>query len=59
MHPVISIKGLTKTYAGGFQALRDVAGVRADDRVLVNGAPKRIKVCAKCIRDGKVTKAPH
>ncbi len=24
MHPVISIKGLTKTYAGGFQALKDV-----------------------------------
>lgn len=28
-------------------------------RVLVNGAPKRIKVCARCIRDGKVVKAPH
>jgi len=26
-------------------------------RVLVNGAPKRMLVCAKCIRDGKVTKA--
>ena len=24
MHPVISIKGLTKTYAGGFRALKDV-----------------------------------
>ena len=24
MHPVISIKGLTKTYAGGFKALKDV-----------------------------------
>jgi large subunit ribosomal protein L28 len=27
-------------------------------RVLVNGAPKRLRVCAKCIRSGKVTKAP-
>ena len=25
MHPMISIKGLTKTYAGGFQALKDVS----------------------------------
>ncbi|MGB5690027.1 MAG: ATP-binding cassette domain-containing protein, partial [Woeseiaceae bacterium] len=24
MHPKISIKGLTKTYAGGFQALKEV-----------------------------------
>ena len=28
-------------------------------RVLVNGAPRRIKVCAECIRNGKVTKAPR
>jgi large subunit ribosomal protein L28 len=27
-------------------------------RVLVNGARKKMTVCAKCIRDGKVTKAP-
>lgn len=26
-------------------------------RALVNGAPKRMRVCAKCIRDGKITKA--
>lgn len=26
-------------------------------RVLVNGAPKRMMVCAKCIRNGKVVKA--
>ncbi len=25
---------------------------------LVNGARRKMKVCAKCIRDGKVTKAP-
>ncbi len=25
-------------------------------RALVDGAPKRIKVCAKCIRNGKVVK---
>ena len=24
MNPMISIKGLTKTYAGGFQALKDI-----------------------------------
>jgi len=27
-------------------------------RALVNGAPKRIRVCAKCIRNGRVVKAP-
>ena len=26
-------------------------------RVLVNGAPKKMTVCTKCIRNGKVTKA--
>ena len=26
-------------------------------RALVNGAPKRIRVCAKCIRNGKIVKA--
>ena len=26
-------------------------------KTLVNGEPKRIKVCAKCLRSGKVTKA--
>ena len=28
-------------------------------RALVNGAPKRIKVCASCIQAGKVAKAPR
>ena len=28
-------------------------------KVLVNGARKRMLVCAKCIRNGKVTKAPR
>ena len=27
-------------------------------KVLVNGARRKMKVCAKCIRDDKVTKAP-
>ena len=26
-------------------------------RVLVNGAPKKLLVCARCIREGKVVKA--
>ena len=26
-------------------------------KAIVNGEPKRIKVCAKCLRSGKVTKA--
>jgi large subunit ribosomal protein L28 len=26
-------------------------------RAIVNGAAKRIRVCTRCIRDGKVTKA--
>jgi large subunit ribosomal protein L28 len=26
-------------------------------RALVNGAPKRIRVCVKCLKAGKVTKA--
>ena len=26
-------------------------------KVMVNGEPKRIKVCAKCLRSGKVTRA--
>jgi len=26
-------------------------------RVLVNGAPKKLRVCARCIREGKVVKA--
>ena len=26
-------------------------------KTIVNGEPKRIKVCAKCLRSGKVTKA--
>ncbi|MEZ4588897.1 MAG: 50S ribosomal protein L28 [Gemmatimonadales bacterium] len=26
-------------------------------RVMVEGAPKRVKVCTRCIRDGKVVKA--
>lgn len=28
-------------------------------RALVNGAPKRIKVCASCLQAGKVAKAPR
>lgn len=28
-------------------------------RALVNGHVKRIKVCAKCLKAGKVLKAPH
>jgi len=28
-------------------------------RALVNGQVKRIKACAKCLKAGKVTKAPH
>ena len=26
-------------------------------KAIVNGEPKRIKVCAKCLRSGKVTRA--
>ncbi len=26
-------------------------------KILVNGAPKRVKVCTSCIRHGRVTKA--
>lgn len=26
-------------------------------KTIVNGQPKKIKVCAKCLRSGKVTKA--
>ena len=26
-------------------------------KAIVNGQPKKIKVCAKCLRSGKVTKA--
>ncbi len=26
-------------------------------KIMVNGEPKKIKVCAKCLRSGKVTKA--
>ena len=26
-------------------------------KAIVNGQPKRIKVCAKCLRDGKVKRA--
>lgn len=26
-------------------------------KVIINGEPKKIKVCAKCLRSGKVTKA--
>ena len=28
-------------------------------KALVNGAPKRIRVCASCIKSGKITKATH
>jgi large subunit ribosomal protein L28 len=28
-------------------------------RVLVDGAPKRIRVCAACLKSGKVMKAPR
>jgi large subunit ribosomal protein L28 len=28
-------------------------------RVLVDGAPKRIRVCAACLKSGKVVKAPR
>jgi large subunit ribosomal protein L28 len=28
-------------------------------RVLVDGAPKRVRACAQCIRSGKVVKAPR
>ena len=28
-------------------------------RVLVNGAPKRIRACTQCIKSGKVLKAPR
>ncbi|MCH9015314.1 MAG: 50S ribosomal protein L28 [Gemmatimonadetes bacterium] len=28
-------------------------------RALVNGVPKRIRVCTECIRSGKVIKAPR
>lgn len=26
-------------------------------KIIINGEPKRIRVCAKCLRSGKVTKA--
>lgn len=26
-------------------------------KTIINGQPKKIKVCAKCLRDGKVNKA--
>jgi ribosomal protein L28 len=26
-------------------------------KALVNGAPKRLRVCASCIKSGKITKA--
>jgi large subunit ribosomal protein L28 len=28
-------------------------------RILVNGAPKRVRACTQCIRSGKVVKAPR
>ncbi len=28
-------------------------------RAMVNGAPKRIRVCAACLKSGKVQKAPR
>jgi large subunit ribosomal protein L28 len=28
-------------------------------RVLVDGSPKRVRVCTSCIRAGKVTKVSH
>lgn len=28
-------------------------------RALVNGVPKKIKVCTSCLKAGKVTKAPR
>ena len=28
-------------------------------RAVVNGAPKHVKVCTSCIRNGKVVKAAH
>jgi len=28
-------------------------------RALVNGAPKRLRVCTSCIQAGKITKAPR
>jgi len=28
-------------------------------RVLVNGAPRRIKACTQCIKSGRVVKAPR
>lgn len=28
-------------------------------RVLVNGAPRRIRVCTQCIKSNRVTKAPR
>lgn len=28
-------------------------------RVLINGAPKRIRACTQCIKSGRVVKAPR
>jgi large subunit ribosomal protein L28 len=28
-------------------------------RILVDGAPKRVRACTQCIRSGKVVKAPR
>jgi large subunit ribosomal protein L28 len=28
-------------------------------RALINGTPRRIMVCASCLKSGKVIKAPH
>ncbi len=55
-------RGLAKKKGGVGQKITGVTGRRflpnlQSVRAIVNGAPKRIRVCVKCIKAGKVKKA--
>jgi len=59
----ISRRGLAKKKGGVGRRITGVSRRRflpnlKTVHVIINGAPKRIRICTKCLKAGKVTKAP-
>jgi large subunit ribosomal protein L28 len=58
----IKRRGLAKKYGGVGQRITGVSNRRFEPnlqavRAIIDGKPKRIRVCAKCLKAGKVVKA--
>jgi len=57
----IARRGLAKKYGGGGQRITGISNRRflpnlQPVKTLIDGKPKRIRVCVKCLKAGKVVK---